>query len=179
MKHEQDKDYLDFLTASNDVPTHLKVPMKKEIGLSFHGRKILMKFFGLQILGGLFSLYFCPQFGVGNETALWHHYFMKHSELTCTITCSSFFLCCSIFFSAIGLKGEEWWWLYRRRLLAVTLYPAVFWGVLMFTRLTLPMFYIESPTHTFYIWFGVGALVQFIWVFERSQIYRLSTSSLK
>lgn len=173
MKHEQDKDYLEFLTTREDVPAHLNVPMKKEIGLSFHGRKILAKFFAFQILGGLFSLYFCPQFGVGKESAvIWHHHFMQSSEVACTITCSAFFLCFSIFFSAMALKGEEWWWLYRRRLFVTLLFPAVFWGLLMFTKLTLPMFYIESPTHNFPIWFAAGAMTQFLWVLGRAQLYR-------
>jgi hypothetical protein len=179
MKHEHDKDYLEFLTSREDVPTHLDTPMKKEIGISFQGRKILAKFFIFQIVGGLFSLYFCPQWGIGKESAMWHHHFMQVSELTCTITCSTFFLCCSIFFSAMALKGEEWWWLYRRRLLITMLFPAVFWGVLMFTRLTMPMFYVESPTHNFAIWFAVGAMAQFIWVMARAQVYRLTSSSLK
>lgn len=179
MKHEQDKDYLDFLTSREEVPAHLKAPMKKEVGVSFNGNKILLKFFLFQIVGGIFSLYFCPQWGVGKESAIWHHYYMKHSELTCTITCSTFFLCCSILFSAMALKGEEWWWLYRRRLVVTLLFPAVFWGLLMFTRITLPMFYIESPTHNFMIWFAVGTFTQFMWVLGRAQVYRWSESSLK
>ena len=41
MKHEQDKDYLDFLTSREEVPAHLKAPMKKEVGVSFNGNKII------------------------------------------------------------------------------------------------------------------------------------------
>ena len=174
MKNEQDKEYLEFVTGSEDVPAKLNIPMKKEIGLSIHGTKIFWKFFALQVAGGLFSLYFCPQFGIGKESARWHHYFMSHSETTCTITCATFFLCCSIFFSTMALKGEEWWWLYRRRKSAVILYPAMFWGLLMFTRLTIPSFRLESPEHSFTLWFSVAALAQFIWMFGRVQVYRLS-----
>ncbi len=173
MKHEHDKDYLDFLTTNVEVPAHLKTPMKKETQLSFHGNKILAKFLGLQLIGGIISLNFCPQFGVGKEAALWHHHFMHANELLCTVTCSAFFLCCSIMFSAIALRGEEWWWLYRRRLTVSLAFPAMFWGLLMFTRVSFPSLLTESPSHNFAVWFGIGAMVQFLWIFGRAKLYSL------
>lgn len=179
MKHEMDKDYLEFLTSAEDVPAQLRVPMKKEIQLGFHGQRIMLKFFSYQVLGGLFSLLLCPQFGIGFSTIHINHTLQVslHGDTLCSITCSMFFFSCALMASTIGMKGEEWWWLYRRRMVALLVLPAVFWGVLMSLRLTMPSISLESQTHPFYLWFAGAAMTQYLWVMGRSRIYRWALAS--
>ncbi len=166
----KNKEFLDFISTSNEVPAGLKKSVQKDLGLSLRWKSILMRFLFLQFIGAIFSLAICPQFGVGlMEGHGLFHYFRSFGELACASFCGALFLSSGLLLAVVGMKGEELWWIWKRYKVSLVLLPALFWGVLMIANksLHLPA---ESIWYSF-TWIVVAGLVQGLWMQVRSGIY--------
>jgi hypothetical protein len=107
----KNSEFLDFLSNKETPPPALKMSVQKDITLSLKGRSILSRFLFLQLMGAMFSLSICPQFGIG--LAEGHgiaHYFRSFGDLACASFCGSLFLSSGLVLSIFGMKGEEVWW---------------------------------------------------------------------
>lgn len=160
------KDLFTFL-VSNEVPAHdLNLIVKKDIQLSFRKKEIILKFIGYQILGALFSLSFCPQFGIGMNTG--HnisHYFDQFGTWACASFCGSLFLSTGVIVAFLGMKGEELWWVWRRYKIQMVFLPACLWAGLM---LVSP----DTQSVAFNLWWIAAAMVTAgVLLSLRSKIY--------
>jgi len=171
---KKNKDFLDFLLSREVPPQNLQWMVQKDIGLSFRGSSIVGKFIGLQLLGALVSLSFCPQFGVGLMDG--HgvtHIFRMIGDWACALFCGSLFLTMGTVSAYIGMKGEELWWIWRRYKLALIFLPAVLWGTLMLFNLNLNL-PSEKPSYHL-IWLVAAVFSQFVWLQLRSRFYLISS----
>lgn len=162
------KDLFTFL-VSREVPSdELNLVVKKDIQLSFRKKEIILKFIGYQILGALFSLSFCPQFGLGMNTG--HnisHYFMSFGMWACAAFCGSLFLSTGVIVTFMGMKGEEIWWVWRRYKFPAVFFPAILWTGLM---LASP----DGASLNFHFWWIAAAIISAsLLISVRSKVYTL------
>ncbi len=163
-------EFLEFLVGQEIPPALLKAQTKVDILLSFRSRRIVSRFIFFELLGALFSLTICPQFGLGFlEGHGLAHAFRSLGELACAASCASLFLSSGLLLAFFGMPGEELWWVWRRFKLSLILIPPLLWGVLMLTNRSagLPR---ESALFSL-IWIGAGVLVQGLWLELRSQSF--------
>lgn len=164
------KEFLEFLTASELPPKALKLATQKEIVLSFRGKSIVTKFIFFQLLGALFSMSVCPQFGMGLvEGHGITHVFRMMGDWVCAAFCGSLFLSVGMLVAYIGMQGEELWWVWRRYKFPMIILPAIFWAGLMFTNISLDLVS-EAPSYHV-VWLVTAILSQVVLFKLRSGIY--------
>lgn len=135
----KNKEFLEFLTESEQVPAHLKVMTQKDISLSFKAREIMLKFLSYQVLGAIISLAFCPQFGLSffvEGHGITHHLRMI-GDFACALFCGSLMLSVGSIIALLSMKGEELSWLLKRKKVFLSFIPAIFWAVLMMLNMSL------------------------------------------
>lgn len=154
----KDKEYLEFLTTSEKVPDHLLKMSQKDILLSFRSTSIMTKFIALQVLGGLISLIFCPQFGFSfyvDGHGITHELKMI-GDWACALFCGSLFLSTGTLLALFSMKGEELWWIYKRKKNYLVLVPALAWGALMMLNLS---FKLPQENLSYHLTWLVAAIV--------------------
>lgn len=160
------KDFFTFLVSREAPSDELGLTVKKDIQLSFRKNEIILKFIGYQILGAVFSLSFCPQFGLGMNTG--HnisHYFMQFGMWACAAFCGSLFLSTGVIVAFLGMKGEELWWAWRRYKYQFVFLPALLWAGLM-------MFSPNDESLSFNLWWIAAAMLTMgFFLTIRSKIY--------
>jgi hypothetical protein len=160
------RDFFDFLTGKEAPPEVLSRVVRKDIELSFYAKSIILRFLAYQLLGALFSMSVCPQFGLGLiEGHGITHYFRMIGDWACAAFCGSLFLSSGMMVACIGMKGEELWWVWRRYKLVLIFLPALFWSGLMLTNLSLKL-----PQETFsyhLVWIVVAVIAQGGWLILR------------
>ncbi len=168
----KDKEFLEFLTQKESVPVGLSELTRRDIVLSFHGASILRRFIGLQVLGALISLCFCPQFGLsffveGHGVT---HDLRMIGDWACALFCGFLFLSTGLIIAMLFMKDDELWWILRRKKTALTLLPAFFWGILMLLNvgLELPS---EAPDYHL-VWLATAVMAQFLWLKGRTLFFR-------
>ncbi len=164
------KDYLEFITGRETPPAFLKEEARRDILLSFKKNSIIFKFLSFQLLGGLFSLIVCPQFGLG--LAEGHgiaHIFRMIGDVACAAFCGSLFLSSGVVLAFIGMKGEELWWVWRRYSLAFIFLPALMWGLLMLTNVSLNL---QGETLRYHVtWFATAVMAQVLLMNFRNYLF--------
>jgi hypothetical protein len=166
----KNKDFLTFMVERETPPASLKKDAQKDILLSFHARSILLRFLAFQLLGALFSMAFCPQFGLGLVSG--HgvtHIFRMIGDWACAVFCGSLFLSSGMFVAFIGMKGEELWWVWRRYKFSLIFLPALMWLGLMFTNIDFRLTS-EAPSYHLY-WIASAILAQAAFLQVRSYLY--------
>lgn len=136
----KNKEFLEFLVNKECPPEVFKNAVKKDIALGLKSREIIIKFLGLQLLGALFSMSVCPQFGLGLVDG--HgisHIFRMIGDWACAAFCGSLFLSSGLLVAFIGMKGEELWWVWRRLKFPLILLPTLLWSLLMMTNISLSL----------------------------------------
>lgn len=166
MKH----DFYEFLTEQEAPPVRLDVAVQKDVLLSFRARSILGKFLFFQILGGLFSLSVCPQFGIGLvEGHGITHVFRMIGDWACAAFCGSLFLSAGAILAFIGMKGEELWWVWRRYKYSLMILPGLFWGGLMLANISFDLGAESVSYHL--VWTTTAVLTMMALMQLRSRIY--------
>lgn len=166
----KNKAYFEFLTDKESPPSAIRDAVKKDITLSFHKNSIIFKFLSFQLLGALFSMSFCPQFGLGliEGHGVTHHLRMI-GDWACASFCGSLFLSSGMLFAFMGMKAEELWWIWRRFKFSLIFLPALLWSCLMLTNLSLRL---PSETPSYHVtWILMAILVQGLWLQVRSSTY--------
>ena len=160
------KDLFTFLVSSEAPSEQLNLIVRKDIQLSFRKKEIILKFIGYQILGAIFSLSFCPQFGIGLNTIYnISHFFMQFGMWACAAFCGSLFLSTGAIVAFLGMKGEELWWVWRRYKYQMIILPAVMWAILM---LISP----NAESMSFHVWWILAAMLSAGILFTlRTRIY--------
>lgn len=164
------KDYIEFITGKENPPQRLKKETEKDIRLSFRKHSIIVKFLSFQILGALFSMSVCPQFGLGLvEGHGITHVFRLMGDWACASFCAAVFLSSGMLVAYIGMKGEELWWIWRRYKFSLILFPAFMWGTLMLSNVS---FGLAGETPVYHItWLFVAFMMQYLWMELRSRLY--------
>jgi len=164
------KDFLEFITSRETPPALLKEAARRDILLSFKKKAIIFKFLSFQILGALFSLAVCPQFGLG--LAEGHgiaHIFRMMGDIACAAFCGSLFLSSGVVLAFIGMKGEELWWVWRRYNLSFIFLPALMWALLMLTNVS---FDLRGETLGYHItWLITAVLAQILLMNVRNYLF--------
>lgn len=163
----KNKEFLTFIIGQEQAPAYVKEATKKDIQLSFRAKSIIMRFVAFQILGALFSMSVCPQFGLGLVQG--HgitHMFRMIGDWACAAFCGSLFLSSGLIVAFIGMKGEELWWVWRRYKYSLIMLPAVLWSGLMLTNFSVRWSY-ESPSYHL-TWIAFGILMQMLLLQIRS-----------
>ena len=171
------KEFLEFMTGKESVPGHLKSLAKKDILLSFHAKSIIAKFLGFQLLGALFSMSVCPQFGLGLVDG--HgitHMVRMIGDWACAAFCGSLFLSAGLMVAFIGMKGEELWWVWNRYKFSLILLPALLWSGLMLMNISLNLTGESISYHV--MWIVSAVFVQWILLKMRSTMF-LKHATLK
>lgn len=167
MRH---KDFLEFLIHHKAPPAILKASVKRDIALSFHTKTIILRFLGHYLIGALFSMSICPQFGLGliDGHGITHHLRMI-GDWACAAFCGALFLSSGMVISFLGMKGEELWWVWRRFKYSLIFLPTISWALLMLANrgMNLP-----PETLSYHLtWVIVAMLAQAIWFKIRSFTY--------
>ena len=164
------KEFLEFMTGKESVPEHLKSLAKKDILLSFRAKSIIAKFLGFQLLGALFSMSVCPQFGLGLVDG--HgitHMVRMIGDWACAAFCGSLFLSAGLMVAFIGMKGEELWWVWNRYKFSLIFLPAVLWSGLMLTNISLNLTGESISYHV--MWIVSAVFVQWVLLKMRSTMF--------
>lgn len=165
----KNKLFLEFLAGKENLPAYLKKATEKDILLSFNAKSIIIKFLSFQFLGAIFSMTVCPQFGLGLvEGHGITHVFRMIGDWACAAFCGSLFLSSGLVVAFIGMKGEELWWMWRRYKFSLILLPALLWGLLMLTNVTMSLPG-ETPVYHF-TWLAFAIMVQVLWLEVRSYV---------
>lgn len=166
----KNKDFLEFITGKETLPAGLKQETEKDIRLSFRKNSIILKFLGYQLLGALFSMSVCPQYGMGLvEGHGITHIFRLMGDWACAAFCGSVFLSSGMMVAYIGMKGEELWWIWRRFKISLIILPAFMWSALMFSNMSLNL---PSETPVYHLtWLVTAIFVQVLWLELRSRTY--------
>lgn len=166
----KNKEFLEFLKADTEIPTNLKSFVRKEIGFEFRKRSILMRFLALQIIGALFSMSVCPQFGLGLvEGHGISHFFRMISDSACAAFCGSLFLSSGLILAFIGMPGEELHWVWRKYKMPLIFLPAIFWSLLMFFNLS---FSLPKENYTYHVvWLSAAILAQYLLLKVKNSIH--------
>ncbi len=169
---KNDNEFLEFITH-NEVPSQeLTQAVHKDITLSFNGSAIIAKFLLFQLLGAIFSMSVCPQFGLGLvEGHGITHFFRIIGDWACAAFCGSLFLSAGLMVAFIGMKGEELWWVWRRYKYTLVLLPAILWSLLMLGNMSLNLAGESLSYHL--VWIITAIMAQVIWMQMRSKIYIL------
>lgn len=132
MDNKRRKEFLEFLLRKESPPQHLFLSVQKDTSLSLRGRKIVLKFLSLQVLGTLISLTFCPQFGIGMMEGHGITHYLRHlGEIACAGFCGSLLLSSGAVVAIIGLNRDELSWVWKRYKYSLYLLPALIWSALM------------------------------------------------
>lgn len=164
------KEYLDFLSSHEAPPHEVKTLVQRDINLSFRGKSIVGKFLFFQLIGALFSLTVCPQFGIGLvEGHGITHAFRMIGDWACALFCGSVFLASGALVAFIGMKGKELWWVWRRYKFTLMFLPAFLWGALMLGSMT----FSDSGESLSYhlMWVAAAMAIQMIMLQLRSGVY--------
>lgn len=138
-----------------------------DIRLSFRAKSIILKFLAFQLVGALFSMSVCPQFGMGLvEGHGITHTFRMIGDWACAAFCGSLFLSSGMLVAFIGMKGEELWWIWHRYKFSMIFLPAVLWAGLMFTNVTLSLPGESAAYHL--TWIVAAVLFEALWFQARS-----------
>lgn len=166
------KDYIEFLAKPRDPDEELKRITKKDIQLSFRKKQILSRFFFFQLLGCLFSLTVCPQFGLGfAEGHGISHYFRALGDGACAVFCAFVFFSSGALITSFGLRGDELWWVWRRYKQGLFFFPSVFWGFLMLTNSALDL---RTESVTYHLsWLLAASAINLLWLKLRSGVFVL------
>lgn len=171
----KNKDFLEFLKADTEVPSQLKSFVRKEIGFEFRKKSILLRFLALQIIGALFSMSVCPQFGMGLvEGHGISHMFRMISDVACAAFCGSLFLSSGLVLAFIGMPGDELYWVWRKYKYSLVILPALLWGVLMLFNLSFSLPLEKQSYHV--TWLATAILAQYLLMNLKSIIYRRKLS---
>lgn len=163
----KNKDFLEFILSKESVPAAVKKAAALDIRLSFRAKQIILKFLAFQLIGALFSMSVCPQFGMGLVDG--HgitHSFRMIGDWACAAFCGSLFLSAGMLVAFIGMKGEELWWIWRRYKFSMIILPAILWSGLMFTNVTLSL---PGETASYHLtWILAAVLIEAFWFQTRS-----------
>lgn len=166
----KNKEFLDFMVHKEEVPQALKMSVQKDMSLSLRGRSIMGRFIFLQIIGAIFSIAICPQFGIGfMEGHGVAHFFRSFGNLACASFCGALFLSSGLMLAIAGMKGEEVWWVWKHHKFSLFVLPAALWGALMVVNKSMGL-----PAETIgynLTWIAVAVMFQMIWMQIRSGIY--------
>lgn len=164
------KEFLEFLTSKEHTPERLKSLVKKDVLLSFHAKSIIAKFLGYQLLGALFSMSVCPQFGLGLvEGHGITHMVRMVGDWACAAFCGSLFLSSGLIVAFIGMKGEELWWIWNRYKFSLIFLPALLWSGLMLTNISLDLTSESTSYHM--VWIVAAVLAQWALLKTRSNLF--------
>lgn len=166
----KNKEFLEFLIEAESPPARLKKIARQDILLSFNARVMMLKFLSYQVLGGLISLAFCPQFGLSFfvEGHGITHQFRMIGDFACALFCGSLFLSVGSVIALLSMNGEELSWLWKRKKFFLTLIPALFWGVLMLFNVSLRL---PGENMIYHLaWILAGLMSQVLWMKGRSFI---------
>lgn len=172
---DPNKEFFSFLTSHEAPPEEFQELARLDIVLGFRGKEILTKFIFFQLLGALFSLTVCPQFGLGLADG--HgisHYFRMIGDWACALFCGVLFLSSGVLTAYLGMKGQELWWVWQRYKSPLMLLPAFFWGALMLVNITFD-FSAEAVSYHV-IWLAAAGLTQFAWLKLRSGLFLFEQS---
>lgn len=152
-----------------ETPALMKAMVKKDIALSFHGRSIIIKFISFFMIGALFSMSVCPQFGLGLvEGHGITHVFRMIGDWACAAFCGALFLSSGIAVTFMGMKGEELWWIWRRYKVSLIFLPTLLWAGLMLTNVSLNL---PEETFVYHLtWLFSAAFIQYILMNLRSRL---------
>ncbi len=166
----KNKDFLEFIINRETPPAVLKHAALKDITLSFRSQSIITKFLILNLIGALFSMSVCPQFGLGLvEGHGITHTFRMIGEWACAAFCGTLFLTSGLIVAFIGMKGEELWWIWRRYKISLIFLPTLLWSALMLTNVSLQL---PGESMLYHLTWIVAAILAEIVLFQiRSLTY--------
>ena len=164
------KEFLEFLIQKENPPELLKWEAKKDIVLSFKKKEIILKFLAFNLLGAIYSLSICPQYGIGLvEGHGIAHLFRMMGDWACAAFCGSLFLGSGMMACFIGMKGEELWWVWKRYKFSLIFLPALFWGALMLLNVKVN-FESEIPSYHL-VWVVAAVMIQALLLKSRTLIF--------
>lgn len=107
----KNKEFEEFLSLEpSQVPDALSKRVLKSIHESLHPSAwvVFSKVIALQAVVGLFTLLFCPQFGISFTSGMGlMHYLMPFGMSVCMLGCGAIFTSASFFVLSLALRVEE------------------------------------------------------------------------
>lgn len=108
-------DLKDFIESHEEVPSSLYVETLKLTQISLNPKKLLLKFFSLNIIGAFATLTICPQYGFGPFAfnILITNVIMSYGPIICGIFCASIFFLAGHSLTYTFLNSTERKWVFR------------------------------------------------------------------
>jgi len=172
------KDFLEFMTSHELPPSILNSVIKKDIFFTLNKGIILTKFMMLETLGALFSLSFCPQFGIGfNKGHGITHVLKMYGDVACAAFCGSLFLVTGTVLASMVMKEDELFWVWRRFRIPLIVLPASLWTLLMAFNIHLEL---DSETLSYhFIWISSAILSEEMILYIKNYFYKGELLKLK
>lgn len=112
---------LEFLISNETVPQSLSSKITTYVSIDLHPKKFLFKFYSANFLGGMVTLFLCPQFGFGSSqhTGIFH-YVLSFGPVWCGIFCAGVFFIGASIFSLLMLNSGGREWVYEHKISVLT-----------------------------------------------------------
>jgi len=144
-------EFKDFMNSYEKVPETLNQETLKLAQLSLSPRDLLIKFFGLNVLGALGTLAICPQYGFGPIVTIQSVNSIIHSgPIVCGIFCSTIFFLGGNLLSYFFLKPIERNWVTRHEYAMIIPYISFLFMLGMGLKNIAPG-HLHNDTLTFYL----------------------------
>lgn len=105
-----DNDFKEFLEGNQQIPQRLYNRTLEYTLHSLNPKKLLTKFYVSHFLGGLLTLFICPQYGYGPMSDSLH-YIMSFGAIWCGIFCAGVFFVGANTLSMLLLSKTELEWI--------------------------------------------------------------------
>ena len=153
------KEFLEFIISNEGVPQTLNRKIVTYLSIELHPKMFLIKFYTANFLGGMITLFLCPQFGFGSsQHSGIFHYVLSYGPVWCGIFCAGIFFIGAGLFSLLILNSGGREWVYRHKISVI-----IPWISFVFFSGMLLQDYAPSKMHhanlTFYSSWYISGLV--------------------
>ena len=150
-----------FLSSREEPPLDLSRKVLAYVHLAFYPGKFLMKFYLANFLGGLLTLFFCPQYGVGPYGGFegLFHFVMSFGPVICGLFCAGFYFLGANGLSLMISDKIEREWVRRHRYAIMTPWISFLFFLGMLIQHLSPLTLHAHHSSIFYASWLVGAFI--------------------
>jgi hypothetical protein len=151
------KELKEFLGGAEEVPKELKTKTLDFALLTLNSKWLICKFCFAHFLGGILTLFVCPQFGYG-VTSHYFHYIMSFGPIWCGIFCAGVFFIGASLSSMLLLNKVETEWITRKKFSVALSWVTFLFFIGMLLK-SVPHEEMHLTAKSYYISWYVSALI--------------------
>lgn len=172
-------DFRDFLEGSSKVPASVYRDSLQASMVAMAPGRVLSKFYFLNIVGALYTLVFCPQYGFGpmGGGLGFIEKIMHLDPVSCGLICGSIFFAGGNLFSFLVLNRSERKWVAKHEHAVLIPYVSLVFVAGMFLK-QFSLQHVHNDVFSFYVsWIGAGVILSYVFCKATLRVDRFSNLS--